>query len=304
MTRPVVLLNTVLPEQAQQLAETAFEIRRTTQATGDAIADGDLTTARAMITAPSTGAPSSLIAAMPALELIAVTGAGLDLVDTDLARRRGIEIYPTGGWLAEDVADTALMLMMATVRTLLKGDQLVRSGGWASARLPLTRSAHSRRVGLVGFGSIGQALARRLAAMNCDIRYFSRRPVPERTERHEPDLRALADWAEVLVLALPGGAATEGLIDASILAALGPQGVLINVARGSVVREEDLIVALQTGGIAGAGLDVFENEPQPDPRFRDLTNTVYMPHCGSASVEAREAAAGEAVRRVMQSLTA
>lgn len=300
--RPSVLLTAKFPDGAAQLAERSLDLLRLDHIDDPAGGLADGAGIRALLTAPSVGASRALLEKLPDLELISVSGAGLDRIDGETVAGRGITVEGSGAYLAEEVADTALLLMMAAVRNLLHADRHVRSGAWSTGVLPLTRSSHGRRVGIVGFGSIGQAVARRLHTMGSEVRYCSRRPVAGRSEAHVPDLAELAHWAEILVLALPGGPSTEGIVDAEIIDALGPQGTLVNVARGSVVDEEALIVALQEGRLGQAGLDVFLNEPRPDARFLMMSNVVLTPHFGSASTDAREAAATAAVRRVIAHL--
>ncbi len=191
--------------------------------------------------------------------------------------------------LNDCVADLAMGLMIDSARRLSEADRFVRSGAWSSTTgFPLARRVSGKRLGIVGLGRIGEAVALRASGFSMPVRYHNRRPVVGSRYQHEPDLLTLARWADFLVLTCPGGQATYHLIDAKVLEALGPDGFLINVARGSVVDEAALIAALQQKVIGGAGLDVFEREPQVPAALRELDNVVLLPHVGSASVETRQ----------------
>lgn len=303
MTKPRLVLNGPLPDNLLLEATQPFDLLDLSGADHPHTSVREGQGIRAMLTSPGRGAGPDLLDALPDLELIVLTGAGTDKVDLEAASRRGIRVLTTGGMFAEDVADTGLLLMLAAIRKLMISDRYVRSGDWAAhGPMPLTQSANRRRVGILGFGHIGQAIARRLQAMNSDIRYCTRTPVSDVPFDHEPDLLALATWADVLILALPGGPKTAGIVTCDILDALGPEGTLVNVARGSVVDEEALISALAHGRLGAAGLDVFASEPDPDSRFLALENVVLMPHCGSATTTGRASAAAEALRLVTDHL--
>lgn len=229
------------------------------------------------LTSAMGGADPRLLDRLPGLRRIASVGAGVDQFDQDWLAARGIELCPTPEVMTEDTAECAITLALAAMRNVAANDRFVRRGDWAHARAPLGRRLSGARVGIVGLGRIGGRIAEKLAALGCEIAYTGRgaKPVPW---RFEPDLSQLAAAVDLLVLSCAAGPGTRHLISAEVLTALGPQGYLVNVARGSVVDEEALIDALQTGRIAGAGLDVFENEPRPDPRFADLDRCVLSPH--------------------------
>lgn len=234
---------------------------------------------------------AELIGQLPALDVIAIMGVGYDGVDVAAAKARGIMVTHTPDVLNDDVADLALALMLAFSRQLVRADAFVRSGEWAQAPLALGRKMSGARLGLVGIGRIGQGIARRAAAFGMTVAYTARNPRPQLPHAYHPDAASLAAASDYLVVITPGGAATHKLIDAKVLHALGPEGVLVNVARGSVVDEAALIEALENRAIGGAALDVFENEPCVSPRLGELPNVVLSPHIGSATVATRQAMA-------------
>jgi lactate dehydrogenase-like 2-hydroxyacid dehydrogenase len=227
---------------------------------------------------------------LPNLEIIANFGVGYDGIDLAAAAARGIVVTNTPDVLTEEVADTALGLLLMTVRELSAAERHLRAGKWAaSGPYPLSATLRERSVGIAGLGRIGQAIARRLDAMRVPVVYFARTPRRDLPYRHYADLAAMAADVDVLLLVLPGGAATRNLVDAHVLKALGPDGVLINVGRGSVVDEPALIAALAGGVIRAAGLDVYANEPNVPAALMALPNAVLLPHVGSASVFTRDA---------------
>jgi lactate dehydrogenase-like 2-hydroxyacid dehydrogenase len=234
---------------------------------------------------------AALIASLPALKIISVMGVGYDGIDVAAAKARGVMVTHTPGVLNDDVADLALALMLALARQIPRADRFVRAGDWTTGPLPLGRKLSGSRLGLVGIGRIGQAIAQRAAAFGMGIAYTSRTARPELPWRHFASAAALAADTDYLVAITPGGAGTRKLIDSAVLRALGPKGCVVNVARGSVIDEAALIEALQKGTIAGAGLDVFENEPEVPQALREMDNVVLTPHIGSATGETRQAMA-------------
>ena len=252
------------------------------------------------------GSPASaaLIDSLPNLKVIAVHGVGYDGVDVDHARSRGVVVTNTPDVLTEDVADLALALTLNTLRALPQVENHLRSGRWAAGeRAPLTRRASARRYGLLGLGRIGAAIARRLEPLGGSIAYHSRRPVAGVPYAYHDSARALAEAVDVLIIATPGGPATDRLVDAEVLAALGPDGVLINIARGGVVDEEALIAALAADRLFGAGLDVFAHEPRVPQALLDHPRCVLTPHVGSATLETRAAMAGLVVENLLAVLS-
>ena len=234
---------------------------------------------------------AALLERLPALEIISVMGVGYDGIDVAAAKARGVTVTHTPNVLNDDVADLAIGLMLSTARQLPAADRYVRGGQWTSGPMPLARKMSGARLGLVGMGRIGQAIAARAAAFNMAIAYTARSAKPELPYRYYPNPVALAGESDFLVVITPGGENTRKLIDSAVLQALGPKGVLINVARGSVVDEAALVDALERGVIAGAGLDVFENEPHVPERLRALPHVVLTPHIGSATTDTRQAMA-------------
>jgi hydroxypyruvate reductase len=238
---------------------------------------------------------AGLIASLPALELISVMGVGYDGIDVAAALARGVAVTHTPDVLNDDVADLAIGLMLSAARQLPAADRWVREGRWLEGPMPLARKMSGARLGLVGIGRIGQAIATRAAAFGMRIAYTARSARPALPYRYLPDPVALAAESDFLVVITPGGAGTRKLVDAEVLAALGAsspaRGILVNVARGSVVDEAALIDALERGVIAGAALDVFEDEPRVPERLRALPHVVLAPHIGSATQATRQAMA-------------
>ena len=230
-----------------------------------------------------------LIARLPALEMISVFGVGYDGIDVAAARERGIHVTHTPNVLNDEVADLAIALMLAVARRIPQADRYVREGKWRGGPAPLARKVSGARLGIVGLGRIGRAIARRAEAFDMSIAYTARSAKSDSPYRYLPSAQALAAEVDFLVVITPGGAGTRKLIDATVLAALGSNGYLVNVARGSVVDEQALIRALQDGTIAGAGLDVFEEEPNVPETLRALENVVLTPHIGSATWQTRRA---------------
>lgn len=238
--------------------------------------------------------PGELIARLPALEIVSVMGVGYDGIDVAAAKARGVLVTHTPDVLNDDVADLAIGLMLCAARQLPQADRYVREGRWPAGPMPLARKMSGARLGIVGMGRIGQAIALRAAAFGMPIAYTARSARPALPYPYHPTAAALAAQSDFLVVITPGGAATRKLIDAEVLRALGQgagRGILVNVARGSVVDEAALIEALEQGVIAGAGLDVFENEPNVPERLRALPQVVLAPHVGSATTATRQAMA-------------
>lgn len=248
------------------------------------------------------GVPADIMAALPNLKMVSCYGVGYDAIDTTECVRRGIMVTHTPNVLNAEVATTAVLLMLACYRELLRDDAYVRSGAWeANGNAPLTRSADNQTVGILGLGRIGQAIADKLAPWNPTIVYHTRTPkdVPY---TYYDDLVAMARDVDTLICITPGGAATNKIVNADVIAALGPQGTLINVSRGSVIDEAAMIAALQSGMLGWAGLDVFDAEPHVPQALRDLPNVVLLPHVGSATVETRAGMGALVVDNLLQHL--
>ena len=231
----------------------------------------------------------AFMAQFPRLEIIASFGVGYDHVDAAWAGRHGIVVTNTPDVLTEEVADTALGLLIATVRELPRAERYLRAGQWLEGHYPLSPTLRDRTVGMVGLGRIGKAIARRLDAFAVPVVYFSRQPQPGVSYRYFASLIEMARAADVLMVVVPGGANTAMLINATVLDALGPNGILINMARGSVVDEPALVDALRYGRIRSAGLDVYPDEPRVAPELIAMDQVVLLPHVGSASVYTRSA---------------
>ncbi len=248
------------------------------------------------------GVKPAYVDAMPNLKAISCYGVGYDAIDTTQAVSRGIVVTHTPNVLNAEVATTTVLLMLACYREILRDDAYVRAGRWeAEGNAPLTRSADGQTVGILGLGRIGQAIADKMAAFDATIVYHSRnqKDVPY---KYYSDLKEMARDVDVLVCITPGGAATNKIVNAEVMEALGPQGTLINVSRGSVVDEAALIEALQSGKLGWAGLDVFEAEPKVPEALRKLDNVVLLPHVGSATNETRAAMGALTVDNLLQHL--
>ena len=248
--------------------------------------DNPPVTTRAILGGGSVLVDQGVLDAFPALEIVAINGVGYDRVDLDAVRARGVRVTTTPDILTNEVADLAIALMLAVDRRIAFNDRTVRQGGWA---VPLGRRSTGRRIGIFGFGRIGQAIARRAAPFAGEVLYTARHERPQSDFRFLPDIGALAEACDTLILIAPGGDATRHVVNAAVLEKLGPQGVLINVARGSLVDEPALVAALEAGTIAGAGLDVFEDEPNVPEALKAMDQIVLLPHQGSATAECRAA---------------
>ncbi|WP_204115307.1 2-hydroxyacid dehydrogenase [Shimia biformata] len=235
------------------------------------------------------GVPGYVFDALPNLKVISSYGVGYDAIDVDRAVARGIIVSHTPDVLNDEVADTATLLWLATYRRLIPADRWVRKGAWEEkGAFPLTRSVRGTKVGIVGLGRIGQTIADRVQAFGASVVYHSRSPKPVDLE-YFSNLKDMAAACDALIVITPGGAATRHLVNAEVLDVLGPDGVLVNVARGSVVDEPALVAALEQGRLGGAGLDVFDAEPKVPDALKRMENVVLTPHVGSATVETRQA---------------
>ena len=275
------------PALAQQLIDSEFRCHTLDELERD---DALRNSVRGIITRSNFAVPKEVIARLPNLGIIATCGVGYDLIPLDVAAERGIVVTNTPEVLNSAVAELCIGMLFAMLRRLPEADRFVRSGAWKNKAFPMATNLAGKRVGIVGLGRIGKEIARRLEPFGVTLSYFGR--TDQKLQWHfEPDLHALARASDVLILTSPGGDATARMIDASVLEALGPDGFLLNIARGSVVDEPALIDALARRSIGGAALDVFDNETDIDPRFFALDNVVLTPHIGSATNETRLAMA-------------
>jgi hydroxypyruvate reductase len=253
---------------------------------------GELSGVRAMITAGGTVLPAQVMDTLPSLRAIVCYGTGYDGVDLAAAGERGIAVGHSPGANAASVADLAVTLMLAATRRILPADEFVRNGSWAASKpSPLLRALPGnpgRRVGVYGMGEIGRKIAGRVAAFETEVGYFSRSR-QELPYRYFESLEALSEWCDVLVIAVRAGADTHHAVNAGILQKLGPNGYVVNIARGSVIDETALVAALTNNTIAGAGLDVFEKEPHPQGALTSLPNVVLTPHIGGHTADAHAA---------------
>lgn len=243
--------------------------------------------ARIVVTSGRTGVDADLIERMPRLEAVVNFGVGYDTTDVDAASRRGIVVSHTPDVLTDCVADTALGLLLDVFRGFSAADRFVRAGRWEASAFPLTRRFSGSRLGILGLGRIGRAIAARADAFGVQVSYSGRRPVEGVPYRFVPDPVALARESDALVVAVAGGAGTVGLVDAAVIDALGPEGYLVNIARGSVVDEDALVAALEAGRLGGAGLDVFADEPHVPSALLGRDDVVLLPHLGSGTVDTR-----------------
>lgn len=290
MTRPVLLMPGPMTEHVMQTCISRFDVVKLWQSTNPA---ETLRLRGASVTAIATaGNPpidASLLRSLPNLGIVSSFGVGYDSVDVREAMRLGVVVTNTPDVLTDDVADVALGLLLMAVREMPQAERYLREGRWRSGpyRLAPTR-LRGRTLGILGLGRIGEAIAQRAEPFGVEIAYHNRRPkdVPY---RYWSTLAELADHVDTLVIATPGGPQTRHLVDADILRRLGERGIIVNVARGSVIDESALIDALKSGAILSAGLDVFENEPHVPDALLDLPNVVMLPHVGSASLDTRRA---------------
>jgi lactate dehydrogenase-like 2-hydroxyacid dehydrogenase len=232
--------------------------------------------------------PAAMMERLPNLEIIANSGVGVDSIDLEAAKSRNIIVTNTPGVLEDSVAELALGLMLALARSIPQADRYVRDGAWKEKMYPLRNELRGKPVGIVGLGRIGKEIASRLSALKMDVAYYGRTEQTSQPYRYFADLIELARSSDWLVVAAPGGKMTEKIISRKILKALGPEGRLVNVSRGSLVDQQALIELLEAGELKGAALDVFENEPGVPESIIRLDNVVLSPHQGSRTFEARE----------------
>ena len=282
MGQPAVLLMSRLPEPLGGRLRERFDCHELAQldAAGLQALAPQL---RGMVATGESVVSRALMASLPALEVISVLGVGYDGIDMAAARERGICVAHTPGLSTDDIADFAMALLLAAARQVVNADQFVRRGDWSTGRFPMTRRVSGARLGIVGLGRIGRAVAQRALAFGMEIAYTGRTPKADAPYRWHSDTQALAANVDFLVVCASGGADTRALVNADVLAALGPTGVLVNIARGSIVDEEALITALRERRILAAGLDVFCHEPHVAPELLALDNVVLTPHMASTT---------------------
>ncbi|KAF5187147.1 Glyoxylate/hydroxypyruvate reductase B [Thalictrum thalictroides] len=246
---------------------------------------------RAIVGNASVGASSELIDSLPKLEIVSSFSVGLDKIDLNKCKEKGIRVSNTPDVLTEDVADLALALILATLRKICESDRYVRSGLWKKGDFKLSTKFTGKSVGIIGLGRIGAAIAKRAEAFNCPISYFSRSEKPNTGYKYYSNILDLAANCQILVVACPLTEETRHIVNREVIDTLGPKGVIINIGRGPHIDEPELVSALVEGRLAGAGLDVYENEPEVPEQLLGLDNVVLLPHVGSGTVETRKAMA-------------
>jgi len=296
-SRPVVIVACPLSPQLRGRLEDAYQLTEI----GDLA--GPTPGPRVAVTNGVVGLTAAQMALLPDLALIACNGAGVDAIDMAEAARRGVTVAPASDAVSRETAEHAIALVLATVRRVAAGDRFVRAGRWGAERMGPTTRLGGLTLGVVGLGRIGKLVARGAEGLGMAIRYTGRTPQPDAAWPFDPTPVALAANCDVLVLTVPGGAGTRHLVRSAVLEALGPGGYLVNVSRGSVVDEAALLHALRRGVIAGAGLDVFENEPSIDEAFFGFDNVVLTPHMAGVTHQARGEMA-EYIRRAIDALFA
>ncbi|TAM85707.1 MAG: 2-hydroxyacid dehydrogenase [Candidimonas sp.] len=289
MTHTVLQIGPISDYIDPKLAQTFRLLKWWEQSQPDALLVAEGANITGIATNAPVGVPPGLLDRLPALKVISSRGVGMDKVDLARANTLGIQVAGSFGVLNGCVADMAMALILDTARQVSAADRYVRSGKWAHQRYPLTTRVYGKKLGIVGLGQIGSLIARRAAGFDMEIAYTSRRAHSDTPHRYFESARALAQWCDFLVVVVPGGAATRHLISREVLDALGPEGYLVNIARGSVVDEAALIEALASRRIAGAALDVYEHEPHIPEALSALDNVVLSPHAGSATRETRTA---------------
>jgi hydroxypyruvate reductase 2 len=289
--KPDVLVITPLLPYALQALEERYTLHKLYEAEDQESFLRDVG-ARIKAIATAGRAPAALIDACPNLEIVSSAVVGTDGIDLEHAKARGIPVCNTPDVLNDEVANTAILLLLSTIRRFVAYDRYVREGRWArEGDPPLTHGIAGRQVGIVGLGRIGRTIAEKLSVFHCPVAYYARNERPDAPYRYHPDLVGLARASDALIVIVPGGDSTKNLIDRKVMDALGPEGILVNVARGSVVDEPALVAALKEGRLGGAGLDVFAEEPKVPEELFAMENVVLQPHQGSATVETRRAMA-------------
>lgn len=263
------------------------EVLRLWEEGTEALLDKHAQRVEILVTSARFGCSAALIERLPNLRAIVSFGVGYDAIDVAAAKARGIPVSNTPDVLNDCVADLAFGLVIDCARQMSRADRFVRAGEWPSGGLPLAARVSGKKLGIVGLGRIGEAVAKRSSGFDMQVRYHNRRPVPGSDYGYEQDLLELARWSDFLVLTCPGGEGTRNLINRDVLDALGPKGTLINVSRGTVVDEAALVEALVDGRLGGAGLDVYAKEPEVPQPLLTLPNVVLLPHIGSATEETR-----------------
>jgi lactate dehydrogenase-like 2-hydroxyacid dehydrogenase len=290
LTKPEVLMIGPYPAWDMEDLDARYVLHKLWEAADrDSMIDANRNSIRAIATRGELGASADLMKRLPRLEIVSCYGVGTDAIDLGYAKTNGIRVTNTPDVLTADVADMAVGLLLSVARKIPQADQFVRQGSWVEGNMSLVTRVSGKTAGVVGMGRIGAAVAKRLAGFDCEVAYFDIAKRADLPYEFVPSLVELAHRAEFLIVTLAGGDGTKNMLDAGMLDALGPDGILINVSRGSTVDESALLGALEAKAIKGAGLDVFWNEPHIDARFKTLDNVVLQPHHASGTAETRRA---------------
>jgi D-3-phosphoglycerate dehydrogenase len=290
MTKPEILMMGAYPAWDLEDLESNYKAHKLWEAADRTAFLADVAAnIQAIATRGEIGASAELMTALRRLEIVSCYGVGTDAIDLSHAKANGIRVTNTPNVLTADVADIGVGLLLAVARQIPQADRHVRDGRWRNANMHLVTRVHGKQVGIVGMGRIGVEVAKRLAAFDCPIAYCDINRRDDLPYTFVPNLIALAEQSEFLIVTLAGGASTKDVINADVLRALGRDGILINISRGSTVDEAALLDALERNVIKGAGLDVFRNEPNIDERFLTMENVVLQPHHASGTVETRQA---------------
>lgn len=288
--KPEILLVEPMMPAIEQALDATYTVHRLSAAPDrDRLIAEVADRVRAVVTGGGTGVKNAVVDALPNLGIVAINGVGTDAVDLEHCRGRGVRVSNTPDVLTDDVADLAVGLMIAASRRMMVGDRFVRAGQWPKGKMPLARKVSGKRLGVLGLGRIGEAIAKRAEAFGMTIAYTNRKPRDGVSYRFVASPVDLARESDILVVAASAGADARNMVGRAVLDALGPEGLLVNVARGSVVDEPELLAALTEGRIGGAALDVFADEPNVPEGFYGLDNVVLQPHQASATVETRTA---------------
>lgn len=297
--KPVVLLSHQMLSPMQQALEgQGYEVARRWE-----LAPGQADQVQAIVHAGEIPLPQDFLAGLPRLGLIACVSVGYDGVDVPAARALGVEVTHAKGLNADDVADHALGLILASWRNIVVGDAVVRDGGWrGDDRMSARPGLRGRKLGIMGLGAIGEAVGRRAQAFGMEVAWWGPREKPQAPWPRAASLLALAEDSDILVVASRADASNRGMVDRAIIEAVGPRGLIVNVARGSVIDEDALIAALKDGRLGRAALDVFEEEPTPPARWADVPNTVLTPHSAGGTVDSIPRMVGQALENVRRFL--
>ncbi len=285
--KPDLLLLEPMMKPIEEQLDALYTVHRAFDPTQKQAIEEALPRIRAAATGGGGGISNEWIEKLPNLGVVAVNGVGTDKIDLKFARERNIDVATTLGVLTDDVADVGIALILSVLRQVVAGDTYVRSGNWSKGGFPLATSPKGKKLGILGLGQIGKAVGRKAEAFGMEVRYWNRSPVKDTDWKACASPIELAQDSDVLCVVISANAQTFNIVNAEMLEALGPKGYLINIARGTVVDEDALLAALTSGKIAGAGLDVFVNEPNIREEFFTAPNTVLLPHVGSATVETR-----------------